>query len=104
MSTGSGPLGRDRIDRDATSATGLLPKGGIQPLSFRECKGLTCRVRDRPRTTSNVDPEDHVWVFDRCEDKGCAGSSLAPNLGNSPPAAFGRRHVRCPHQVVPGRR
>jgi hypothetical protein len=78
MSTGSGPLGRDRIDRDATSATGLLPKGGIQPLSFRECKGLTCRVRDRPRTTSNVDPEDHVWVFDRCEDKGCAGSSLAP--------------------------
>lgn len=26
-----------------------------------------------------------------------------PNLGNSPPAAFGRRHVRCPHQVVPGR-
>src|SRR5580700_6889236 len=25
-----------------------------------------------------VDVKDNVWVFDRCEDKGCPGSSVAP--------------------------
>ena len=41
----------------------------------------------RPWASTNnvyVDPEDHVWVFDRCEDKSCAGSSVAPNC---PPTA-----------------
>jgi hypothetical protein len=32
-------------------------------------------------TNVYVPPEDHVWVFDRCEDKGCAGSSVAPISG-----------------------
>ncbi len=35
----------------------------------------------RPWAQTNnvfVDPKDNVWVFDRCQDGGCAGSTVAP--------------------------
>ena len=35
----------------------------------------------RPLAPTNnvyVDAKDNAWVFDRCEDKGCAASSVAP--------------------------
>jgi len=65
----------------------------------------------RPWAPTNnvfVDGKDHVWVFDRCEDKGCLGSSVAPiwelssdgkvmkNLKSDTGFVF-------PHAVVPDR-
>src|SRR2546427_12439314 len=41
----------------------------------------------RPWAQTNnvyVDAKDRVWVFDRCEDKGCSGSSVAPIWELSP--------------------
>jgi sugar lactone lactonase YvrE len=58
-----------------------------------------------PTNNVSVDAKDNVWVFDRCEDKGCAGSKvdsiweLSPdgnvmkNFGSSVGFVF-------PHQVV----
>lgn len=64
----------------------------------------------RPWASTNnvyVSPEDHVWVFDRCEDKGCAGSSVAPISGTLSRRLgdenFGAGMFVFPHQVVPGR-
>jgi sugar lactone lactonase YvrE len=61
----------------------------------------------RPWAATNnvfVDPKDNVWVFDRCEDKGCAGSSVAPIWELSPDGKvlknFGAGYV-FPHAVVP---
>jgi sugar lactone lactonase YvrE len=61
----------------------------------------------RPWAATNnvfVDAKDNVWVFDRCEDKGCAGSSVAPIWELSPDGKvmknFGSGYV-FPHSVVP---
>jgi sugar lactone lactonase YvrE len=61
----------------------------------------------RPWAATNnvyVDGKDNVWVFDRCEDKGCAGSSVAPIWELSPDGKvtknFGSGYV-FPHAVVP---
>src|SRR6266852_595396 len=55
----------------------------------------------------NVDAKDNVWVFDRCEDKGCAGSSVAPIWQLSSDGKvmknFGAGMFVFPHQVVPDR-
>jgi sugar lactone lactonase YvrE len=51
-----------------------------------------------------VDAHDNVWVFDRCEEKGCAASSLAPIWELSPEGKvlrnFGAGMFVHPHQVV----
>ena len=64
----------------------------------------------RPWAMTNnvyVDAKDNVWVFDRCEDKGCAGSSVAPIWELSPNGKtvknFGASMFVFPHQVVPDR-
>ena len=63
----------------------------------------------RPWAATNnvfVDAKDNVWVFDRCEDKGCAGSSVAPIWELSSDGKvmknFGAGFV-FPHAVVPDR-
>ena len=62
----------------------------------------------RPWAPTNnvfVDAKDNVWVFDRCEDKGCPGSSVAPIWELSPEGKvlknFGAGMFVFPHQVVP---
>src|ERR1700686_1024763 len=37
-----------------------------------------------PTNNVFVDAKDNVWVFDRCEDKGCVGSIVAPIWELSP--------------------
>jgi len=61
----------------------------------------------RPWAQTNnvfVDPKDNVWVFDRCQDGGCAGSTVAPIWELSPDGKvmknFGSGYV-FPHAVVP---
>ena len=61
----------------------------------------------RPWASTNnvfVDAGDRVWVFDRCEDKGCVGSSMAPVWELSPDGKvlrnFGVGMFVFPHQVV----
>ena len=63
----------------------------------------------RPWAATNnvaVDAKDNVWVFDRCEDKGCAGSTVAPIWELSPDGKvmknFGAGYV-FPHAAVPDR-
>jgi hypothetical protein len=63
----------------------------------------------RPWAQTNnvfVDPKDNVWVFDRCQDGGCAGSTVAPIWELSPNGKvlknFGAGYV-FPHAVVPDR-
>src|SRR6266545_5043890 len=60
----------------------------------------------RPWAQTNnvfVDPKDNVWVFDRCQDGGCAGSTVAPIWELSPDGKvmknFGSGYV-FPHAVV----
>jgi len=62
----------------------------------------------RPLAPTNnvyVDAKDNVWVFDRCGDKGCAGSNAAPIWEISPDGKvlknFGASMFVFPHQVVP---
>src|ERR1700693_4590235 len=62
----------------------------------------------RPWAPTNnvfVDAKDNVWVFDRCEDKGCVGSSVAPIWELSSDGKvmknFGGGMFVFPHQVVP---
>lgn len=62
----------------------------------------------RPLAPTNnvyVDAKDNVWVFDRCGDKGCAGSNAAPIWELSPDGKvlknFGASMFVFPHQVVP---
>jgi hypothetical protein len=64
----------------------------------------------RPFAATNnvfVDAKDNIWVFDRCEDKGCSGSSVAPIWELSPGGKvmknFGAGMFVFPHQVVPTR-
>jgi streptogramin lyase len=61
----------------------------------------------RPWAATNnvyVDAKDNVWVFDRCEDKGCPGSSVAPIWELSSEGKvlknFGVGMFVFPHQVV----
>jgi streptogramin lyase len=61
----------------------------------------------RPWAATNnvyVDAKDNVWVFDRCADSGCAGSSVAPIWELSSDGKvlknFGAGYV-FPHAVVP---
>src|SRR5258706_9862891 len=63
----------------------------------------------RPWAATNnvfVDAKDNVWVFDRCEDKGCAGSSVAAIWELSSDGKvlknFGAGYV-FPHAAVPDR-
>ena len=62
----------------------------------------------RPWAATNnvyVDAKDHVWVFDRCEDKGCFESNMAPIWELSSDGKviknFGAGLFVFPHQVVP---
>jgi sugar lactone lactonase YvrE len=62
----------------------------------------------RPWAATNnvyVDAKDNIWVFDRCEDKGCSGSSVAPIWELSSDGHvmknFGAGMFVFPHQVVP---
>src|SRR6202171_3305100 len=62
----------------------------------------------RPFAATNnvfVDAKDNIWVFDRCEDKGCSGASVAPIWELSPSGKvmknFGAGMFVFPHQVVP---
>ena len=63
----------------------------------------------RPWAATNnvyVDARDNVWVFDRCEDAGCAGSSVAPIWELSPDGKVmknfgGGGMFVFPHAVVP---
>ena len=63
----------------------------------------------RPWAQTNnvfVDPKDNVWVFDRCQDGGCAGSTVAPIWELSPDGKelknFGGGGLFIfPHAVVP---
>ena len=64
----------------------------------------------RPWAATNnvfVDAHDNVWVFDRCEDTGCAGSSVSPIWEVSPGGKvlknFGAGMFVFPHQVVSDR-
>src|ERR1700680_49314 len=64
----------------------------------------------RPWAATNnvyVDSKDNVWVFDRCEDKGCAGSSVSPIWELSPDGKvmknFGGGMFVFARQVVPDR-
>jgi hypothetical protein len=64
----------------------------------------------RPWARTNnvyVDPKDNVWVVDRCEDAGCAGSRVAPIWELSSDGKvmknFGAGMFVFPHQVVPDR-
>jgi hypothetical protein len=64
----------------------------------------------RPWASTNnvyVDAQDNVWVFDRCEDKGCTGSSMSPIWELSPDGKvmknFGAGMFAGPHQVVADR-
>ena len=64
----------------------------------------------RPWASTNnvyVDANDNIWVFDRCEDKGCAGSTVAPIWELSPAGKvlknLGAGMFVFPHQVVPDR-
>ena len=64
----------------------------------------------RPWAMTNnvyVDTKDNVWVFDRCEDKGCAGSNVAPvwelSANGKVMKNFGAGMFVFPHQVVPDR-
>jgi nitrous oxide reductase accessory protein NosL len=58
-----------------------------------------------PTNNVFVDAKDNVWVFDRCEDKGCVGSSVAPIWELSSDGKvmknFGGGMFVFPHQVVP---
>ena len=61
----------------------------------------------RPWAQTNnvfVDGKDNVWVFDRCEDGGCAASSVAPIWELSPEGKvlknFGARMFIYPHAIV----
>ena len=69
--------------------------------------GLICRVLWAPTNNVNIDAKDHIWVFDRCEDKGCAGSSVAPiwelSSNGKVMKNFGAGMFVFPHQVVPDR-
>jgi hypothetical protein len=63
----------------------------------------------RPWAQTNnvyVDGRDNVWVFDRCQDGGCVGSTVAPIWELSPDGKviknFGAGFV-FPHAVVPDR-
>jgi len=66
--------------------------------------GLRRRVIFASTNNVTVDAKDNVWVFDRCEDKGCAGSSVAPIWELSPDGKvlknFGAGMFAFPHQVV----
>src|SRR6516162_10019381 len=62
----------------------------------------------RPLAPTNnvyVDAKDNIWVFDRCGEKGCAGSNVAPIWELSPDGKvlknFGAGRFVFPHQVVP---
>ena len=62
----------------------------------------------RPWAPTNnvfVDAKDNVWVMDRCEDKGCLGSSEAPIWELSPDGkvmkSFGAGMFVFPHTVKP---
>jgi sugar lactone lactonase YvrE len=60
-----------------------------------------------PTNNVFVDAKDNVWVFDRCEAKGCSGSSVAPiwelsSHGNVM-KNFGAGMFVFPHQVVAGK-
>jgi sugar lactone lactonase YvrE len=64
----------------------------------------------RPWASTNnvyVDAKDNVWVFDRCEDKGCAASSVPPiwelSRDGKVMKNFGAGMFVFPHQVVPDR-
>ena len=64
----------------------------------------------RPWAQTNnvsVDARDNVWVFDRCEDGGCAASKVAPIWELSSDGKvlknFGAGMFVFPHQVVPQR-
>jgi hypothetical protein len=64
----------------------------------------------RPWARTNnvyIDAKDNVWVVDRCEDAGCAGSSVAPIWELSSDGTvmknFGAGMFVFPHQVVPDR-
>src|ERR1051325_9859099 len=64
----------------------------------------------RPWAQTNnvfVDPKDNVWVFDRCEDGGCASSHVAPIWELSSDGKvmknFGAGMFIFPHAVVPDR-
>jgi len=64
----------------------------------------------RPWAQTNnvfVDAKDNVWVFDRCEDKGCLESNIAPIWELSPNGKvlknFGAGMFVFPHEVVPDR-
>lgn len=61
----------------------------------------------RPWASTNnvfVDAQDRVWVFDRCEDKGCVGSQMSPIWEVSGDGNvirnFGAGMFVFPHQVV----
>jgi sugar lactone lactonase YvrE len=61
----------------------------------------------RPLAPTNnvyVDAKDNVWVFDRCGDRGCAGSDASPIWEIAPDGHvlknFGARLFVFPHQVV----
>ena len=61
----------------------------------------------RPWAATNnvfVDSKDNVWVFDRCEDKGCPGSSVPPiwelSSDGNVMKNFGASMFVFPHQVV----
>jgi streptogramin lyase len=58
-----------------------------------------------PTNNVYVDAKDNIWVFDRCGDKGCAGSNVAPIWELSPDGNmmknFGAGMFVFPHQVVP---
>ena len=58
-----------------------------------------------PTNNVFVDAKDNVWVFDRCEDKGCSASAVAPIWELSPNGKvmknFGAGMFIFPHQVVP---
>ena len=64
----------------------------------------------RPWAQTNnvfVDAHDNVWVFDRCAEGGCSGSSVAPIWELSPEGKvlknFGAGMFIFPHAVVPDR-
>jgi hypothetical protein len=61
------------------------------PNPYRQVTGWAHTPRPwAPTNSVFVDGKDNVWVFDRCEDKGCPGSSVAPIWELSPDGKVAR--------------
>jgi streptogramin lyase len=105
---------RAALARTATAllVTSVVATADAQTMCVNDAPNPYYLVNDwahmpRPWAQTNnvfVDGKDNVWVFDRCEDGGCAGSSVAPIWELSPEGKvlknFGARMFIYPHAII----